>query len=591
MPNAVDLEIVRGGLESIVLEMRALIDRTAMSPIIKEKKDYFIGLYDVEGRMLAAHIAYTGPGLIQPLLRQYPVSDIRPGDVYWYNDPYLTDGAIQHLGDMCFIAPVFESERLVAFVASFGHFKDIGGTKAGSIAPSATEIFHEGTRVPPIRIYRQGILNEEAYRLFLANSRFPAELEGDTRALMAASKLGERRMKELFARVGAGKTIASWSTLIELNAAKAKQLLRSLVPEGEYHFWDCVDGDYVTDNSYKVEMTLRREGDQFTVDLSDSDAQAKGPVNFIATHGFINLLFGRFLKGIDDHLSINEGTLSVIDETITRPGTVVQPRFPAATGLRSHARLRISSCMLGVMNASTGGKAPANSPVYALYTIRIYDGESGEYDVLSEGVGSGLGARPFADGTDAIYFIGQKNFPVEFLEREHPVRVRRYAIVADSGGPGYYRGGCGVLREVELLAETGILATRFDNTKYPCWGVAGGRAGRPARLTLNPGTEAQVSVPTIGDNFAIARGDVLRIEACGGGGWGDPFGRPIDWVKRDVRRGFVSVEGARRDYGVVFLAESLDVDEEASARLRDGPRDVPMFDRGDVVVPKARDVR
>lgn len=580
MINAVELEIARGGLEAIILEMRALIDRTAMSPIIKEKKDYFIGIYNAGGDMLSAHIAYTGPGLIQPLLDFYSLEAMNPGDVFWYNDPYFTHGAIQHLGDMCFIVPVFSENEIVAFCVSFGHFKDIGGSKPGSISPSATEIFHEGTRVPPIRIYDRGVLNEEAYRLFLANSRFPKELEGDTRSLMASSRLGETRLLELIARLGREKTLTAWSTLLERNEGAARERLRELVPEGRYEFWDFVDNDGVSGQPYKVDMKLERLGDQITVDLSASDPQAKGPINFIATHGFINLLFGRYLAGVDESLLLNEGLLRIIDNTITRPGTVVQPLFPAATGLRSHTRLRLSSCMLGIMNQSSGGRAPANSPVYAIYTMRFFDSQTGSHNVCSEGIGSGMGARPFADGTDAIYFIGQKNFPVEFIERDNPLRVREYGIHRDSGGPGFHRGGCGVVREIEVLAESGTLATRFDNSRFPCWGTAHGRAGRPPQVVINPGTPEEREVAPIGDNCPVNYGDIIRISACGGGGWGDPSERPVEKVLADARRGFISVDGARRDYGVVINANDWSVDIIETALLRADMPTAGDFDRG-----------
>src|SRR5581483_7951069 len=158
--SPVTAELINGALNAAIHEMETLINRTAMSAMIKEKKDFFVGLFDARGRLLAAHVSFTAPGLIEPVLRQYPLETIRPGDVFWYNDPYLSQGAIQHLGDMVFIAPVFDGGEAVAFSATFGHFRDIGGTRAGSISPGATEIFHEGTRVPPIRIFAAGVLND-----------------------------------------------------------------------------------------------------------------------------------------------------------------------------------------------------------------------------------------------------------------------------------------------------------------------------------------------------------------------------------------------------------------------------------------------
>jgi N-methylhydantoinase B len=578
--DAVTLEIVRGSLEAMIREMEALIDRTAMSASIKEKKDRFIGLYDRAGNMIAAHLSFSGPGMVKPVLREYPIEEMRPGDLFLFNDPYFTDGAIQHLGDMCFVTPVFSDGRVVAFSAAFGHFRDIGGAKPGSISPSATEIIQEGLRIPPIRIGRDGALNREAYRLMLANSRFPLELEGDTRALMAACGLGETRLVELFGRYGTELVLAAFDELQARTAIAARAKLRELVPEGRYTFYDYVDWDGLDNQPIRVGMELIREGDRITVDISDSGPQTRGPVNFITTHGFVNLLFGRYLGSQDSSFLLNEGLFTVVDELVSREGTVVQPRFPAATGLRSHTRLRLSSCMLGVLNAATGGNAPANSPVYELYTISLRDPLTGKLDVCSEGVGAGLGARPYADGVDVIYFIAQQNFPIEFFEREHAVRVERYEIRADSGGPGRYRGGCGVVRDVRVLAP-GVLSTRMDNVRFPCWGASGGVAGRPGAFVLNPGTPRERSVPTIGADVPVEEGDVLRILSVGGGGWGDPFQRPPERVLQDVRQHFVSLDGARTDYGVVIDARTGEIDVEQTSDLRGRSRPPgPRIDRG-----------
>jgi N-methylhydantoinase B len=327
-------------------------------------------------------------------------------------------------------------------------------------------------------------------------------------------------------------------------------------------------------------MELIREGDRITVDVSNSGPQTRGPVNFITTPGFMNLLYGRYLGSHDSSFLLNEGLFKVVDDLVSRPGTIVQPRFPAATGLRSHTRLRLSSCMLGVLNAATGGNAPANSPVYELYSISLRDPLTGKLDVCTEGVGAGLGARPYADGADVIYFIAQQNFPIEFFEREHAVRVERYEIRPDSGGPGRFRGGCGVVRDVRVLAP-GVLSTRMDNVRFPCWGANGGMAGRPGAFIVNPGTTRERSVPTIGDDVQLEAGDLLRILSVGGGGWGDPFERPAERVLQDVRRHFVTVDGARVDYGVMIDPRTFGVDEFETAQLRTAHRPPrPCIDRG-----------
>jgi N-methylhydantoinase B len=578
--DPVTLEIIHGALESAIREMEALVDRTAMSAMIKEKKDRFVGIYDAGGRMVAAHLSFSGPGLIEPLLSQYPADQIEPGDLYWYNDPYFTGGAIQHLGDMCFVAPVFAEDRLVAFAATFGHFRDIGGANPGSISPAATDIFQEGIRIPPIRIVQAGRFNQEVYRLILGNSRFPLDLEGDTRAMIAASRLGESRLIELFGRFGGEAVLAAFDELISSTALAARAGLRKLIPEGSFAFYDYVDTDGHGSPPIRIGMRIERTGHRVTVDISDSGPQTRGPVNFITTYSFMNLLFARYLMSYDPSLLLNEGLFGIVDELRTKSGTIVDPTFPAATGLRSHTRLRLSSCMLGAMVHALDGQSAANSPVYCLYTLVLRDPETGKMDVCSEGVGSGLGARPYADGVDVIYFVAQQNFPIEFLEREHAIRVEQYVVEPDSGGPGFYRGGTGVRREVRVLAS-GVLNTRLDNVLFPCWGANGGLAGRGGTILVNPGTLSERVVPAIGDGIAVQAGDVIQVITVGGGGWGDPFGRPAERVREDVLRRFVTLDGARDDYGVVLDPATREIDIAATNALRSAPRPPrPMVDRG-----------
>jgi N-methylhydantoinase B len=578
--DPVTLEIIHGALEAAIREMEALVDRTAMSAMIKEKKDRFVGIYDAAGRMVAAHVSFAGPGMVDALLDQYPPDSMEPGDLYWFNDPYFTRGAIQHLGDMCFVAPVFADDRLVAFAATYGHFRDIGGSRPGSISPAATEIFHEGVRIPPIRIVRAGTFNDEAYRVILANSRFPLDLEGDTKAMIASSRLGESRLAEQFEQFGTDVVLAAFDRIIESTAVAGRARLLAIVPEGTFEFVDYVDSDGHGSPPIRIGMRLIRAGDRIVVDLTESGPQTRGPVNFITTYSFINLLFARYLMSHDAELRLNEGLFHIVDELRTKPGTIVDPRFPAATGLRSHTRLRLGSVMLGAMLQATNGQSAASSPVYCLYSLVTHDPATGVMDYLNEGVGSGLGARPYADGVDVVYFVAQQNFPIEFLEREHAIRVEQYLIEPDSGGPGYYRGGTGVRRAVRVL-QPGVLNTRLDNVAFPCWGANGGMAGRGGTITVNPGAASERKIPPIGDGFPVEAGDLVEVRTPGGGGWGDPFARPAERVHADVLRHFVSLDGARRDYGVALDPASFEIDEIETARLRLAPRPPrPMVDRG-----------
>ena len=576
--DPITLEIVRGAVSSIIRQMEALIERTAMSPVIKEKMDYFVGVYDLDGRVVDGFLSTSGPRIVDPVLRDYPIDEMEPGDLYWYNAPHRSEGAIQHTGDMCFTSPVFHEERLVGFAVSYGHFWDIGGSVAGSLSPHASEIFHEGILVPPIRIMRGGEINREAYAVILNNSRFPEMLEGDTRALMASCRLAEDRLAELMDRYGQQVILEAFDEIVRRSIDAYREFAREVIPEGEHHFFDYVDRDPIDDQPRLVDVKLRHQDGRLVADLTGSGPQAKGPVNFITSPGAFNLILARHLSYMNPDLPMNEGAVAFLDEVLTEPGTITYPNFPAPVGLRSHTVIRLMDIMGGVLAQANEGNAPAASPVYVIYNLRAVD-EEGRYLYFSEGVGSGQGARPTGDGLNVIYFRDQRNYPIEFEEGEFPLRIEQYAIRPDSAGPGFYRGGCGVVRDVLVLVDC-TLSTRMDNVRFPCFGLNGGRAGQPGRFVLNPGTPDEKEVPPAGEGIQVKAGDLLRAETCGGGGWGHPFDRDPQDVVRDVLEGYVSRGAAGTDYGVV-ITEELDLDRAATTELRSSHRaEIPDVDRG-----------
>jgi N-methylhydantoinase B len=579
--NPIVLEIIRGSLRSTIQEMELLMERCAMSPFIKEKKDYFVGIYDTHSRIVYCHISSSGPGMVAPILEAYSLEDMRPGDVYWFNDPYISKGAVQHHQDMVFAMPVFYAENVMAFAVTYGHYQDIGGMKAGSISPHASEIFHEGTLVPPIRIYREGQLNDEAYRIFIRNSRLPDMVEGDTKAMMASCRLAENRLLELLERYGLHTVLEAFETIITQTAARTRPLFHELIPHGTYTFHDYLDSDGVEGRPYRVELTLSREEDWVCLDATQSDDQARGPINYITNRGLLQIAYGRYLLALDPSLDVNEGLLQNLDEWITREGSILQPRFPAPLGMRAHTRFRVVACIFGALAQANGGQVPANSPVYVLYYFRAHHPTTRQPILCIEGLGVGLGARPYADGVDAIYYIAQENYPVEYVERDFPLRIEQYAMRPDSGGPGLYRGGCGIIRDVRVLCNTAELATRMENTKFPPYGVAGGRAGRPGKILLNPGTPEEREIPQVGDGVQLKRGDLLRLMTCGGGGWGSPFSRDPVLVQQDVARGFVSIRGAIEDYGVALDPQSFEADKATTEeRRKQHSGSLELFDRG-----------
>ena len=317
------------------------------------------------------------------------------------------------------------------------------------------------------------------------------------------------------------------------------------------------------------------------LDATDTDEQGHGPINYMTHLGLVQMAYGRWLLSLDPTLDVNDGLLRNLDAWITREGSVLQPRFPAPCGMRMHTHYRLVAGIFGTLAQANNGQVPANSPVYVLYYFRTYEPATGKLILCIEGLGVGLGAKPYADGIDVIYYIAQENYPVEYVEKEFPLRIEQYAIRADSGGPGLYRGGCGVVRDVRVLCDAAELGNRMENSKFPPYGVAGGRAGRPGKILLNPGTPQEREIAPTSDGTTLKRGDLLRLMTCGGGGWGDPFTRDPRFVQQDVARGFVSVPGALEDYGVVLDPGTLEIDKAATEELRkDRPSSPPLFDRG-----------
>jgi N-methylhydantoinase B len=579
--DPITLELIKGMMRSARAEMEALIERTAMSPFIREKKDYFTAFFTRDGRMLFGTNLPLGGNLLDAILAQYPPDTMRPGDLYWYNDCYGTCGGVSHSPDMVFVAPVFYDQQLVGFAETWGHLWDIGGMMPGSISPAATEVYHEGIIMPPIRIYREGVLNDEVFRIFARNSRFPDILKGDLRAILASCRLGKQRLEDIFARFGTDTTLTAFEQIIQQSTAAVRQAFETRVPDGSYSFRDYLDSDGITDQSYSVHLTLVKKNGTISLDFSETDDQARGAVNFIMHDSVPKFMYGLYLTAGDPTILLNHGFARAIDEVKTRPGSLVNPISPAPLGMRSNTMLRVNNCVFGTLALATDGQTNAASSVYVIYMLRSLDRQSGDYTLCIEGLGVGFGARPFADGPDAIYYVAQKNYPVEFAEMEFGVRIERYSIHPDSGGPGRYRGGCGIVRDVRIIADEGILASRLENVTFPAWGVNGGHSGRPGRIVVNPGTPEERELKPLSDNNRLRQGDLLRVMTSGGGGWGHPFDRPVARVREDVLDGFVSPQSALKDYGVVLDPQTLVVDEVETAKIRkDLCRETAMFHRG-----------
>lgn len=586
--DPVTLEILRGAVRAAQAEMEALLERTAISAFIREKKDFYTALFDADGVMAVGSNVPIFGDITGPVFRHFHPDTMQPSDLYWYNDCYGSRGAVSHSNDQVLLAPVFHDGRRCAFVMGWAHFADIGGLRAGSISPETTDIFQEGIIVPPTKLIDCGKTNEAALAIFHRNSRFPEQSLGDMRALMASVRLGVRRMEEVLARFGPDVVADGLSQLLVRTRRLVRVRLADSFPYGTHRFTDAIDSDGQGNGPFRIRFALTREAgsdgeDRFIFDATDTDDQAAGPVNFLMNPDVPGMALGLYYLGGDPTQVCNAGGPRSLDEVRLREGSLLWPKWPAPLGMRGLTMMRMLAALNGLINVA-GGQAPAAHSAYVIAMLRgTHRTEAGTLEpfLLSDGIGVGYGARPNADGIDAVYFVAQENYPVEFLELGYPVRVHTYGIVRDSGGPGRFRGGCGIVREYAVVAEEAVLAIRIDSVQNPPWGLAGGKQGGVGRIVLNPGTANERVLAPLSDGNRIRRGDVIRIETGGGGGYGPPYDRPVADVLEDVLGGFVSVDAARAEYGVV-ITDGV-VDEAATAALRDDRPPVRAFHRHDYV--------
>jgi N-methylhydantoinase B len=583
--NPITLEIIQGAIMATQREMEALIERTAISAFIREKKDFYTALFDERGVMAVGSMVPIFGDITTPVFEHFPIETMRPGDLYWYNDCYGSYGAVSHSNDQVLLMPVFQGARLCAFVMSWAHFADIGGMRAGSISPDATEIWQEGIIIPPTKLIDQGVTNEAALAIFHRNSRFPDQSIGDMSALMASVQLGSARVAEIVERFTADVVSDALAQLLDRTRRLVRRRLAETFDYGTHRFTDAIDSDGHGNGPFFLRFAIIREHgpdgeDRFIFDATETDDQAPGPVNLLMNKSIPGMALGLFYLGGDPGQVCNAGGPMALDEVRLREGSLVKPRWPAPLGMRGLTMMRVLAALNGLVNVA-GGQAPAAQAAYVVALIRGKYTEGGIQHpfLLADGIGVGYGARAFADGMDAVYFVAQENYPIEFTELGYPVRFINYGMVCNSGGPGRFRGGAGILREYEILADTAMLGIRIDGVINPPWGIKGGQSGRAGRIIVNPGTPDERQLKPLSDGNMLKNGDVVRIETGGGGGYGHPYDRDAELVAEDVRAGIVSAAAAAADYGVVMAGTRANA--TATAALRADRPAAKEFHRGE----------
>jgi len=526
-PDAVELAIFRSGVHSIAEEMGAALRRTALSPNIRERRDYSCALFDGQARVIAMgdHMPVHLGSMPLSVEAAAAAMNFEPGDIAVLNDPYAGG---THLPDITMVLPVFlpESDRPSYFVSARAHHADVGGAFPGSMGP-AREVYQEGIRIPPVRILRGGRIDREILNLLLANVRTPAEREGDLAAQIGSCRVGERRVLEMAEKYGHERVHFLSEELLDYSERLVRAQLRRM-PAGEFTAEDWLDDDGVDEQPIRigVRITLNPEAASIHLDFTGSSPQVGGGVNAVRAIT-LSACFYVLRCLLENDAPATAGILRPLT-LLTEPGSVVDARPPAAVaGANVETSQRIVDVLFRALAQAIPDRIPAASAgTMSNLSIGGIDPRSGEPFTYYETVAGGMGARPGVDGISGVqtHMTNSLNTPAEALEYAYPFRIRRYAYRAGSGGEGRFRGGDGLIREIELLApaQVTLLAER---RKFRPWGLQGGGDGAAGRtVVVRHGSGEEMELPGK-CSLHLDAGDVLRIETPGGGGWGSAPGR------------------------------------------------------------------
>lgn len=539
--DPIQLEVISAALVSVAEEMSVTVWRTSRSTTVRELLDYSTAVFDADGHNVAqaarmpVHLNSMELCLAHVAAHHIPLDEWRDGDVIVTNDPYAGG---QHLPDFIAFKPVFQDGRRIAITCVLIHHVDVGGGAAGGYNAQAVEIFQEGLRVPPVRIVREGEMQDDLFSTILANVREPETFRGDFLSQLAALETGARAVQRLAGRYGSDTLIRTSAALLD-HAERAMRSAIAALPDGTYLAEDFVDGDGLDKGAKRIAVSLTISGDALRVDFDGTSAQARGPINAtMATT--TSAVYYAVIAACSIGGSVNAGCYRPI--TVTAPeGSLVNAAFPAPVAMRMLPGHRVATTVLRAFAQVLPDRIPASyygTTFNHAVNIRHNDGRRQVYFDSELG---GWGAHPHADGPSALAagFHNGQNTPVEMIEALYPLRFVRYALIPNSGGDGRHRGGLGLVREWEFLAEAGLLNTAFDAFESRPYGLDGGAEGRGGALSVaRGGVTTALSAKMVG--YPLRAGDVVRMELPGGGGHGDPALRDPAARAADLRDGYVS---------------------------------------------------
>jgi N-methylhydantoinase B/oxoprolinase/acetone carboxylase alpha subunit len=516
--DPIELELFKNVFIAISEEMGAVLGRTALSPNIKERKDYSCSLFNEKGETLAqgSHIPVHLGAMPLSVQAALQAVTFEKGDLVILNDPYRGG---THLPDITCISPVFLGRKLSFFVANRAHHSDVGGMTPGSM-PLATELFQEGLIIPPLKLYSRGRMNKDVFDLILSNVRTPDERRGDLLAQFAANEIGRARLEEAVVRFGAGK-VRLYSGLVQDYTEKFLRETIRTIPDGVYAFEDFLDNDGISARSIKIGVRVTIRGDEAVVDFSSSSPQTEGGVNanFAITCSAVLYVFRSL---VEEDIPFNTGLMRPV-EIVAPKGSIVNAEFPAAcAGGNVETSQRIVDVLLGALAKAVPDRVPAASQG-TMNNIAFggYDPWRKRHFAYYETIGGGMGAGSSASGLDGVHthMTNSLNTPLEALENYLPIRIRRYGLRKGSGGKGLHSGGEGIIREYEFRVPA-ALTIMSERRRFAPYGACGGGPGAKGKNTLISRGRAK----TLGSkvNVKLRPGDVLRVETPGGGGYGRP---------------------------------------------------------------------
>ena len=581
--DPITIEVIRNRFIAASRDIRRTIERAAYSPILYEVVDFSCGILDSEANLIAetpglpiflANLGYAVESTYNTIGRK----NVKSGDVILCNDPY--NGGGTHCPDLTVLCPAFYDGEIRGWAAFRGHTVDMGGIYPGGWYSNTVEVYQEGFRLPPVKLMAEGKPNEDVFRIIRANTRVPDPVLGDIRAMIAGVRKASQRICEIIDAYGLDVTLGAIQELLDQGERMSRAALRR-IPNGTYPAEALLDGDgnddEPLDEKVWVRLTITVEDEEMTMDFTGTDGQCRGPMNVPETSTISSARYGFKIITTPD-LPSNEGFFRPLKVTIPE-GSLLKPQFPAACAMWPVPTTTIPDLILKALAPAIPDKVRAGHFGDSMANF-IYgtDPRTGRYYVCAEGDAGGYGGKPHEDGEHALFSMDlgdTYNVPVEVAEVRYPWRVERFELQQNSGGPGKFRGGLGVIRDYRIIDHKAGLTVTTDRVIYtPPWGLFGGKSGKP-NITFVYRNDGRVEKWRKISNLPLDENEVVSFQTGGGGGYGSPLERDPKMVLQDVINGFVSLAKAKEEYGVVIDENEMKVDTEATRKTRDKMRVTP----------------